>query len=445
MALPAISIQLSVSSVYATIARPGEYSIVIPSDHIPSPNFATHMTIIVNDVAVAFSSGSRMYVFVDMNKPHGMEAIRVCDVGIQTKDFAMDPSHDFLALLEMFNSGSPAAAAGPVRIHLRKFSAPETSHPAATSAILEAPALGAPILENSLQVADDAVALFVTEMARSIFIWNWVTGQLLVRMRAADVAPHTRSFLITLAGDGGQIKLYEVKDLPDSSSAALTATLHLPSTLPGREIADLRVTTGPWVSHIPEGAPFGVDNCRRIYVFTLSFAEHEPYCFVMNGKDLLETMWIVPQLRQGPDYALEWNEWIYEMSRFLMLSIEFDWSRYVHGQRFIARDPLGTARLFDFGTSRATPPDIEGSFVQCVPSNINVSNVFDVEGGVIASSLQYSCIPLDFGDISNSYNGFMLDESRVLAMRERLDPDTGLEGNLVDVFDIGLSRRTVTP
>jgi hypothetical protein len=137
--------------------------------------------------------------------------------------------------------------------------------------------------------------------------------------------------------------------------------------------------------------------------------------------------------------------------------------RFVHGQRFIARHADGVERLFDFGIARGKaprPPSTEEGILELETTPIFVDDIYDVgnERGVILSGLPYSCIPMDLGVLPGWYDGLMLDENRVIALRKvrgpasfcavccsscaqssaELESENG--GHVIDVFDIGKPR-----
>jgi hypothetical protein len=96
----------------------------------------------------------------------------------------------------------------------------------------------------------------------------------------------------------------------------------------------------------------------------------------------------------------------------------------VHGQRFISRDLSDIVSLFDLNVlrgSRAPIPDGKRiQLVQDAPSDCDVEDIFDIESGVITSSLPYASTQLDLGDLgleTGAYDGFMIDTERVLALK----------------------------
>jgi hypothetical protein len=138
-----------------------------------------------------------------------------------------------------------------------------------------------------------------------------------------------RSFLFVYAAEGGVIELYTFKDAPEpeTTGPVLTAILRLPPLATGVELEDMRVTTGPWIARVSEGAPFGIDNAQRIYVFNLEFRARLSCTFVMRGSDLTKTMWTVPMIRG--DLQIEWDEWVDASTRFFRLGNDFEWLRCI--------------------------------------------------------------------------------------------------------------------
>jgi hypothetical protein len=122
--------------------------------------------------------GSSLYTFTDVRKSVS-DATRSVTLDVHTKDFAADPSQDLFSVLEMFEALSAGRSSGDIRIHLRSFSNPHEPHVEAKVPVLEE-SHGSVVNECLLEIADDALALFVTSETQSIFIWNWRNGQPLV-------------------------------------------------------------------------------------------------------------------------------------------------------------------------------------------------------------------------------------------------------------------------
>lgn len=127
------------------------------------------------DPAAIDAPDRRLLTLVTLPSSNPLQDVKVetHDVGVQTKDFAMDPSQDMIALLEMPRPDERA------RLHLRRLSEPGINHPEAAVDILEG-RTGSFIDECMLDIADDVVALYVRQLAPRVIIFNWKTGEELV-------------------------------------------------------------------------------------------------------------------------------------------------------------------------------------------------------------------------------------------------------------------------
>ena len=133
------------------------------------------------------------------------------DLGIQTRDFAIDPSQDLMVLFKgreeaglyvapFFLPGDnaldddddrPMAAAFPgvLELHVRTISTNQP-HPEARIPVLCTPVLW-PVTCVSMQIVDDVVGVSYCIDPLRIMIWNWKTGHLVVvRPRAASRISH---------------------------------------------------------------------------------------------------------------------------------------------------------------------------------------------------------------------------------------------------------------
>ena len=70
------------------------------------------------------------------------------------------------------------AVDGRIRLHLRRLTEPEVSHPEASVDVLQGRVES--VQECMLDIADDVVALYVRVLTPKVIIFNWKTGETLV-------------------------------------------------------------------------------------------------------------------------------------------------------------------------------------------------------------------------------------------------------------------------
>ncbi|OBZ73464.1 hypothetical protein A0H81_06795 [Grifola frondosa] len=94
------------------------------------------------------------------------------DLGVATRDFAIDTSRDLLVLVDADEMQGPALR---VKVHLRTISK-NTPHPRATQRELVAE-IPFHIGSSFIQIVDDVVGMFFWVHGPGLIIWNWITGE----------------------------------------------------------------------------------------------------------------------------------------------------------------------------------------------------------------------------------------------------------------------------
>ncbi|VDB86094.1 unnamed protein product [Peniophora sp. CBMAI 1063] len=311
-------------------------------------------------------------VTLPSNNPRREAGIETYDLGVQIKDFAMDPSQDLIAFLEMPRQD------GRVRLHMRRLSEPGAAHPLASVGVLEGSA-GRFVRECMVDIAEDVVALYARELGPRVIIFNWRTGEELVNMQPPhhDVPPHDfsfvspRAFLLTYAHTDA-IRLFSFSTTSPSNSKSktldVTSTLRLPPPAVGARFLGLNTLTGPWLARAPPHSAYHPANARRVHTFCLTVEDIEgmwhELMLVVPGSALVgiiqAALWrpsIFPRLpalvgerASGEDEKgrmVGWDKWITKEARVVPMAQAFEWQRYVHGARMLARGTAGL-HLFDF-------------------------------------------------------------------------------------------------
>ncbi|KIN93366.1 hypothetical protein M404DRAFT_1009005, partial [Pisolithus tinctorius Marx 270] len=322
------------------------------------------------------------------------------DVGLPTRDFAVDPSQDLIIYFRGNDIDAlPALVApGAVELHVRALSTNEV-HPDARSATLRMPVL-LPVTNAFMQIVDDIVGMlyFIEPERPHITLWNWKTGKVVVNQSTFHIPPNTwdfsfisnRAFFVTTVQTYGTIDIFTFdgdpteSDQSDSSSSAPSfepsttyrfitqpksnvthvASLHLPPTLPHIRVVNLSTHTGPFLARPPSGRPFVAANEERTHVFSVQYVNPNPdavrrqmrYCVFLKNSTL-EKYIKKHQSRSGTGAGGErltgplvvpWEAWGRENTRFMVHHWnQFEWLRYVHGHRVVLPAPRnGRAMMY---------------------------------------------------------------------------------------------------
>jgi hypothetical protein len=330
------------------------------------------------------------------------------DLGIPTRDFAMDTSQDLLVLFKGGEDpGFPMVVVFPgvLELHVRTMSTNQM-HPEARVPVLRTPVLY-PVTSVFVQVVDDVVGvMYCVDPARPrITVWNWKTGQLVVDRASNNLPPGTwdfsfinsRALFVTTGNGSGSLELFTFACDPagthadsDGSSTSpselqppeprteLThvASLHLPPIHPSVRVLSVGAHTGPFLAGCPPDAPFVSSNEHRVYVLTVQYV-HLP---TLDGPRTRPRMCVFLQYRTLERYlargvahvasagdacrSLEvpWAEWGPTGARMMPHVGVFQWLRYVHGQRVVMILPTSkagksTLQVLDFNVRRAFDDD----------------------------------------------------------------------------------------
>ncbi|KAF8192081.1 hypothetical protein BJ912DRAFT_962779 [Pholiota molesta] len=166
---------------------------------------------------------------------------------IAIEAFAMDPAQDMIAIVE---DNIPYSH---IRIHIRAIST-TGPHPLARQSLLRFTMNADPFLPT-------------------IHIWDWTTSDLLVdsstafdpllppsRVSSFDLLDSAHCFVISEAGSGS-IRLYKLVRSPSVTGRAIhVATLHLPPTTIGTNIANIAPYTGPIEAKPLPHTPFMIND-----------------------------------------------------------------------------------------------------------------------------------------------------------------------------------------
>ncbi|KAF8551145.1 hypothetical protein OG21DRAFT_322383 [Imleria badia] len=397
------------------------------------------------------------------------------DLGIPTRDFAVDPSQDLMVL---FKGGEEAglpmamvAYPGVLELHIRTMSTNQT-HPETRVPVLCTPVLY-PITSVFVQIVDDIVGImYCVDPARPrITIWNWKTGHLVVDRASGNLPPctwdfsfiHSRALFVTASDGSGSLELFTFScdraegntdsdssppshPQPEPTSLTHVATLHLPPVHPSVRVLSIGTHTAPFLATCPPDTPFVSSNKERIHVLTVHYV-HLPMmdrlrtrpkvCVFVHHRTLERYLQMGASQKgvasAGAVMKVPWPEWGPTHTRMLPHVEMFQWLRYVHGQRVVMVLPMSkvgksTLRVLDFNVRRAfgdddtntededVDPAVRKTTVERVnyPTRILMPNIF---ADAVESKLPYFEVRRD---ILGDYSGMMIDDERLVGLRVRV-------------------------
>ncbi|KAJ7453673.1 hypothetical protein B0H11DRAFT_271887 [Mycena galericulata] len=372
---------------------------------------------------------------------HSGQVQATANIGIQSLDFAMDPTQDLVIFLhkdpdpdEIGNFDCRSLSSGGLR-----------PHPLAS-----APRLSFDLRDDTfqrifLQIADDVVGLLFRTSQREgslrLVLFNWRTGTQLVDLTGPQF-PHSvgdfallspRAYILASVNDTsympgrprgiGEIHIYTF-DGTRAIEPTRVAILQLPHPHPHRHLNRIVAHSGPFCAGPLPGVTFSKRNDRRICVISLEYDQGECY-FVYVPHRYLETYVGLPDSDDGPPTVL-WDEWGPKCTRMLPGRHRF-WLRYVHGERVVcSMDPEHPNRvgIMDFGITPSRPgfndefeasrsPNIE-LFTQ--PSTIpSLGTTFKND---IMTALPYRT---SFRDLEEESVLFLIDQDRIIGVNDAVD------------------------
>ncbi|TFK51304.1 hypothetical protein OE88DRAFT_1659202 [Heliocybe sulcata] len=136
------------------------------------------------------------------------------DIGIPTRDFAIDPTQDLIVLIEHDDGPTLTSPHAIVQIHLRTLST-NVYHPNTTCPIFRH-VTPFRIGNAFIQIVDDVVGLFFWADGPGLLIWSWKDGRVCVYDTEPTLNPAAwdfaflspRAYMITYTGAPGSIELF---------------------------------------------------------------------------------------------------------------------------------------------------------------------------------------------------------------------------------------------
>ncbi|KZT01957.1 uncharacterized protein LAESUDRAFT_662823 [Laetiporus sulphureus 93-53] len=324
------------------------------------------------------------------------------ELGVSTRDFAIDPSQDLIALVDADDNQDSNPR---IRVFLRTVSTNE-KHPRAASAELHAP-IPFELGSSFIQIVDDVVGMFFWVNGPGLIIWNWQTSEIVINCVGYQLPRGTWDFSFV-------------------SNRAFILTAAMGSGTKGLELHNFSTHSGPFVHARTPGKPFETARDSGVHLMSLSYGDRGPrFHMIMHNRLLLSYL---PREGGRPEPKIvQWKTWGPKYSRFLEHTISFQWLRYVHGQRVIlppvmrtSQNPQSTMYVLDFNvhpkrTNDPVPlpkPDSRCSYkVFTEPSTVQRRETFKDD---VVTYLPYAVMSR-LGTFQ--YSGFMIDDERIIGMK----------------------------
>lgn len=376
-------------------------------------------------------SGSRNFIssWLPSSSDPGHTLVR-SDIGISTRDFAIDPSQDLIALVK--SDDDFIGDSGYIEVYIRTISS-NIKHPEAASPVLRTLT---PFTMTSafIQIVDDVIGMMFWMEIESprITIWNWKTAQMLVDRDGDDLPSHisdfsfisSRAYMITRGVDGGSIQVFTFGE--DQHEITHVASLSLPPLKSRTHLVHCAIHTGPFVAKCSPDTPFWTDQEERIYVLSVQYIQVDPdvpsarprFFLFFENRTPLGYIQKYREQRETSPFEVSWEEWGPHKSRMLHHQVPYQWLRYVHGHRVVFPLLSGSMEVLDFNVRKTKrnvfPPQPDSkAIIEVVdyPSTIWSDMIFPKP---IETNLPYRICRRDE---LKGFSGVMIDEQRLVGLK----------------------------
>ncbi|KAJ7026928.1 hypothetical protein C8F04DRAFT_1123727 [Mycena alexandri] len=344
------------------------------------------------------------------------------NIGVESLDFAMDPSRDLVIFLHKYPDEIG-------NLDCRSLSSLRP-HPQASVPRLAFDLRDDEFRRIFVQIAGDVVGLlFRTTGSLRLVLFNWCTGTALVDL-AGPQFPHSvsdfslispQAYILAAVNDSqyyrgrpkgiGEIHIYSFEETQRNYPNHV-ATLQLPHPDPGRFLDRIIAHSGPFCAY-PLPGPFSKSNDNRIMVISLAYDRSEYYSIYVHHRYLKKYL-----TNDGPPLTIPWDEWGPQNSRMLPGRHLF-WLRYVHGECVVCPvDPAHPRRveLLDFGVT-PTRPGFDDSPPMVTEAN-TISQVESVFKQDVITALPYRRCCRDLNDDHILY---LVDQDRIIGVTEMVN------------------------
>ncbi|KAI0073893.1 hypothetical protein K474DRAFT_1602520, partial [Panus rudis PR-1116 ss-1] len=261
--------------------------------------------------------------------------VRIEDLRLASRDFAIDPSQDLLALVDIDDSYVGVVFVN-ITVHLLSLTTLRP-HPLALSPQLT---LTTPfhIASCFIQIVGSTIGMFFWQHGPALVMWDWKSAERILSVGLNEAWDFgflgEKTFMLTSLREGGGIWVYSLK-YKYNLKPTLVAVLQLPRLKPGVTLTHFQTHSSPFLGGEMDGFPGRTSNdCETL---DENHTEHGERTNGSNGGGTKrggrkgvsegESGW---SAREVP-----WEEWGEEGTRMLPGWTHFRWLRYVHGHRIV--------------------------------------------------------------------------------------------------------------
>ncbi|KAI0372456.1 hypothetical protein BV20DRAFT_940120 [Pilatotrama ljubarskyi] len=333
---------------------------------------------------LAQAEGTRTLVFKQLpSATRGIEGRewRIEDVGVDIRDFGMDPSQDLLVIMENRREQLADRTGMSCSVHLKSLTTGQP-HPAAPRPALVAHVPQRGHYTYAIQVSESYVGILMTNHDgdhAELLIWNWKTGQRHLHLTGSDLASF--SFLtsrhVLLAslptmeldennvfhGDDPRLLIIDLERTSgeheiDFNDLDYLCAFHYPAIADSFATVAMSIRSDPapnWTPSPDLQVPFHIARQDRLFVITLGVIQGNlhalPLISLVPSSTFLACIDSIAPEETGR--VFEWSEWGPKGSRLVPgppthTSV---WVCYVYGMTFAMSMRQGSQRAivtFDF-------------------------------------------------------------------------------------------------
>ncbi|KAK0200163.1 hypothetical protein DFS33DRAFT_128619 [Desarmillaria ectypa] len=382
-----------------------------------------------------------------------MDQVELPDQDMLVKDFAMDPSQDFLAMLVDDASPPSYTTDRILTMHLRSLSTlhdhPEAKIPQINISIHPGEMWANLVGVCTIQVAQDSLALFIRQPIKEshLYIWNWKTGKLLISHDDNYGLPRgvyhfgfvTRdAYILTTTWTPGYIYLVQMSDEIQYKTIVV---LCLPEIVDNIQVEAVITHSGAITASATDGEQFIAIPERRIHTFTMMYGFLDPtqeaatYTLFVPNEIFLQYISDYEDRSKSLLSYIIWENWGPQHTRMLSNEGSFNWMRYAYGEKVVCPAIPGRkiVQVLDFNVHPSRPrppttfPSSRGRFITG-PTTLDRAHIFKEK---VRTTLPFYSTSRE---MEKEYSGFMIDEQRIIALKMLGDVNNSTELESVDVY-----------
>ncbi|KAI9056374.1 hypothetical protein FKP32DRAFT_1639392 [Trametes sanguinea] len=324
--------------------------------------------------------GARTLVFKQLPSTlRGIEGRqwRIEDVGVNIRDFGMDPAQDLLIIIENRADGAGVICS----VHLRSLATGQP-HPSAPRPAVLSHSTHRGRFSYTIQISEDYVAVLMTsgdEDHSELLIWNWKTSQRRLYITGSELSSFaflTSQYILLTSlptmeldnnnvfhGDDPRLFVIDLERMSDRheidfSDLDWMCAFHYPALGENFATISMSIRSDPapnWTPNAAHKVPFHVARQDRLFVITLWVVQGNmhilPFISLVPSWTFLDC---IRTLSPGETQRIfDWHEWGPTGSRLIPAPPTHTsvWVCYVYGLTFALSIRQGTQRgivAFDF-------------------------------------------------------------------------------------------------